>query len=432
VIAAHGMLLLADPAVAREFEARIGDGRCIHRADPYEALEEMSARAWSAVVLTAPRADFAGLCRAFRRLGGAAKLMALCATAAEPEVRTMVGGLLDDYYVWPPTGADWQALQAAAAGAEPIEPAAAGAGQVEPAVASQPAVAQPGAPAAGRLGPADFAGLVAAARSPAALEDYLKAVLAPRAGVKLWWIDQAAVTGGAKVLLKIPGDRDRLLVASAGVVDPAVAALIGEIQQCLDALIASARRTERLGRLAVTDHLTGAHNRRYFYRMTDRILQRTRRGSPHVTLLLYDIDNFKRYNDTYGHAAGDDILRATAGLMKRITRRQDIVARIGGDEFAVLFWDDEQPRQPDSRPPETALALADRFRIMVEQHEYPSLGPEASGVLTISGGLATFPQDGRTCKELLRKADLALREAKLSGKNSIHLVGGATGRQVTP
>ena len=82
--------------------------------------------------------------------------------------------------------------------------------------------------------------------------------------------------------------------------------------------------------------------------------------------------------------------------------------------------------EPNSRPPETALEIADRFRRTVHSHEFPCLGPEAKGVLTISGGLANFPKDGTTCQALLRQADRALEEVKATGKNAVHLVGAPT------
>ena len=195
------------------------------------------------------------------------------------------------------------------------------------------------------------------------------------------------------------------------------------LQQCLPALLAVAQRTESLHRLAITDTLTGAYNRRYFYHVTDQILLRAADRNFRVTLLLYDIDDFKHYNDTYSYAAGDEILHDIAVLMKRTTRKHDIVARIGGDEFAVLFWDFDPPRAADSRPPETAHVLAERFLQAVRRHKFVSLGPEAHGALSISGGLARFPDDGRTCRELLSSADKALKEVKRTGKNAIRLLG---------
>ena len=203
---------------------------------------------------------------------------------------------------------------------------------------------------------------------------------------------------------------------------PTQAFLTG-VQSCLPALMATARRAEALHHMAITDHLTGAYNRRYFYHLTDQILRRDSGGTSREALLLFDIDDFKRYNDTYGHAAGDEILREITRLIQRTTRTQDIVARIGGDEFAVLFWDTAEPRQSNSQPPTTAQFMAERFRQAVARHEFPSLGPEARGVLTVSGGLATFPDSGRTCRELLRSADRALRDAKTTGKNAIRLIG---------
>jgi len=238
------------------------------------------------------------------------------------------------------------------------------------------------------------------------------------------WVDLEEVPDGAKPLLLAAGDAPRVLVPRAARrSSEATRSYLAAVQAALPALLAAARRTEELHRLAITDHLTGAYNRRYFYRRTEQVLRQAGREGGPVTLLLYDIDDFKRYNDTYGHAAGDEILRDTAALMTRITRSRDLVARIGGDEFAVLFVGGEEPRSPNSQPPENAYALADRFRRAVQAHAFESLGPEATGTLTISGGLAGFPRDGRYVRELLRKADMALREAKASGKNAIHLIG---------
>jgi len=184
-----------------------------------------------------------------------------------------------------------------------------------------------------------------------------------------------------------------------------------------------AKQGDALHRLAITDHLTGAYNRRYFYQVTDQILDHSEKTGRRVALLLFDIDDFKRYNDTYGHASGDEILRECTRLIRRTTRQQDLVARIGGDEFVVLFWDNSEPRKPGSSLPQSAYVMSERFCKAVAHHEFPSLGPEARGVLTISGGLATFPEDGKTCRQLLRSADKALLNAKKIGKNNIHLIG---------
>jgi GGDEF domain-containing protein len=150
-----------------------------------------------------------------------------------------------------------------------------------------------------------------------------------------------------------------------------------------------------------------------------------------VTLLLFDIDNFKKYNDEFGHSHGDEILRETAAVMKRCVREHDLVARIGGDEFAVVFWDKEGPRQPKepnkipvSRPPQEPREIFDRFKRLIETRDFPGLGTSGQGQLTISGGLANYPWDGRNVRELIELADNELMfKAKKAGKNTILLVG---------
>jgi diguanylate cyclase (GGDEF)-like protein len=151
-----------------------------------------------------------------------------------------------------------------------------------------------------------------------------------------------------------------------------------------------------------------------------------------VTLLLFDIDNLKSYNDAYGHLAGDEILKQVGLLMRRCCRQHDVVGRIGGDEFAVAFWDGPKARSIASETerrsrmaahPKEAISIAKRFLSELKKAEFHLLGPDGKGVLTISGGLASFPEDGSAIQELFRQADRALLEAKRSGKNKIYLVG---------
>lgn len=199
-----------------------------------------------------------------------------------------------------------------------------------------------------------------------------------------------------------------------------------------------ARRIRHLERLATEDDLTGLKNRRYIREFARQIIERAKRENGQVTLLVFDIDNFKRYNDLYGHSTGDDILRQAAVLVRHCCRSHDVVGRIGGDEFAVVFWDEtrqipiETPDEVSERRsattdhPTEVHAIAKRFIKELEKAELSSLdglGPEGKGVLTISGGLASFPRDGQTAHELFQQADIALLEAKRSGKNRIYLVG---------
>ena len=169
-----------------------------------------------------------------------------------------------------------------------------------------------------------------------------------------------------------------------------------------------------------------------------------------MTVLIFDIDDFKNYNDLYGHYAGDEVLKQAGALMQRCCRSHDVVGRIGGDEFAVIFWDDpyiqessdlqsteheirdtnNERRSATADHPEEAILIAKRF--VKELEKAPAslgdindggLGPKGRGILTISGGLASFPRDGSTIQELFQQADKALLEAKRSGKNRIYLVG---------
>ena len=171
--------------------------------------------------------------------------------------------------------------------------------------------------------------------------------------------------------------------------------------------------------LSLRDELTGVWNRRYFNRFLARILQRAADDRQQVTLMVFDIDDFKHYNDTYGHPAGDEILREIASLMRSTVREHDVVARIGGDEFAVIFWDAGPPRTPHSRHPQNVLAAAKRFQKAVCEHRFPKLQDRAAGSLTISAGLAGFPWDGRTPDDLLYYADQMALQSKRQGKNAI-------------
>ena len=197
-------------------------------------------------------------------------------------------------------------------------------------------------------------------------------------------------------------------------------------------------RHAKLKDLAETDHLTGVHNARFFDHFLDGLLVKARKHHFPVTVMLFDIDDFKSYNDVYGHAAGDEILRRTAELMKRCCREHDLVARRGGDEFGVIFWDKGGPRQPhEPRSQEQAHARSleyprqvfERFRRMMSTQKFEPLGPQGSGRLSISAGAAVFPYDANTREELIQAADRQLMlGAKKSGKNSLFIVGSDEGR----
>lgn len=181
----------------------------------------------------------------------------------------------------------------------------------------------------------------------------------------------------------------------------------------------------QLREAAFTDSLTGAWNRRYFERFLRGTIEQAREQRRPVTILLFDIDDFKKYNDLYGHDAGDEILRETVNLLRSVIRPSDRVCRVGGDEFAVIFHEPEGPRQEGSRHPSDVFEIARRFQEQVLMHRFPKLLDCAPGTLTISGGLAAYPWDGATPEELLRRADQLAMASKRQGKNAITLGPGA-------
>jgi GGDEF domain-containing protein/DNA-binding response OmpR family regulator len=222
--------------------------------------------------------------------------------------------------------------------------------------------------------------------------------------------------------LSFPADHDR----------PTAVNFLAELAANFARVQVLHERNIGLQRLAITDDLTGLANGRYFRQFLTKIVEKAHLKRFLVTLFLFDIDNFKRYNDQYGHGVGDDILKQTANLMRRCVRDHDLVARISGDEFAVVFWDKEGPRQPrepkpgsNNRTPTEPRVILDRFRRLLSTQDYPGLGPGGKGCLTISGGLAVYPYDAQDVNKLIEAADQQLMfGAKRAGRNSIHLVGG--------
>jgi diguanylate cyclase (GGDEF)-like protein len=170
---------------------------------------------------------------------------------------------------------------------------------------------------------------------------------------------------------------------------------------------AELRRAE-LG--AMTDPLTTMFNRRYFRRALEIELRRSRRYVLSLSLLMTDLDYFKSVNDIYGHVLGDRVLERAGRIIRRAVRESDVPCRYGGDEFAVLL-------------PETdrlgALAVAERIRDRVQRYFAGSTIEERLVAMTVSGGLACFPEDGSTSDKLIERADRALYQAKSRGRNTV-------------
>ncbi|MCC7043117.1 MAG: diguanylate cyclase [Acidobacteria bacterium] len=162
---------------------------------------------------------------------------------------------------------------------------------------------------------------------------------------------------------------------------------------------------------ASRDGLTGALNKRYFLERLDADVAHAKRYHQHLSLLLFDIDHFKQVNDTYGHPAGDRILRGVASVVAPALRREDVFARYGGEEFAVLARSAELPM---------AIELAQRLRHVVEAASFETdRGPLR---VTISVGVASLAQvTERTAAALLAAADEALYRAKAAGRNRVEV-----------
>ena len=170
-----------------------------------------------------------------------------------------------------------------------------------------------------------------------------------------------------------------------------------------------------------TDELTGALNRRGMFEFLDDVLASARDRRRPVTVMAFDIDDFKRFNDRFGHGAGDIILQETVALLRSVTRRTDRVCRVGGDEFAVVFSDPEGPRVAGSAMPHDVEVIARRFQEQVQRMRFPKLGIDAPGQVSFSAGLASFPWDGSDAEMLLRVADQRALESKRRGKNHVTL-----------
>jgi len=168
---------------------------------------------------------------------------------------------------------------------------------------------------------------------------------------------------------------------------------------------------QRTEHLAITDELTAIYNYRYLVHMLQQELKRSLRFGRALSVAMIDVDNLKSFNDTYGHLRGSAALRDIAQLLKRGTRAFDIVAKYGGDEFALVL-------------PETgakqAFLTAERIRKAVEAHRFSTGDEKSEGEsLTIKIGIASFPGDAQLPMQLLDAADRALYEAARLGKNLV-------------
>ncbi|MFZ9915000.1 MAG: GGDEF domain-containing protein, partial [Phycisphaerales bacterium] len=236
--------------------------------------------------------------------------------------------------------------------------------------------------------------------------------------------EEAAVSGERASLRQVPvaaADRRFGVLVSATLDEATLSAW----SQWLAHWLQLEASHDELRRLAWTDELTGAGNRRAFERLLADSIATARRERRALSLMFFDIDDFKKYNDEFGHDAGDEVLRETVELLRSSIRRGDHVFRIGGDEFVVLFCDASGPRAGGNGIPESVEDVARRFQKAVCDLRFPQLGLDGPGTISISAGLAAFPWDGHDAASLLRHADLLAIESKRAGKNVITFGPGA-------
>ena len=186
---------------------------------------------------------------------------------------------------------------------------------------------------------------------------------------------------------------------------------VGYLTRAFNTLVSRLREKESQGeleKLSLTDALTGLYNRRHLMGTLASEVQRSRRLRRAFSVLLADVDRFKQYNDTHGHLAGDAALVKIAEVFRQTTRQVDSVARYGGEEFVVMLLEANMA---------TAMLVAERIRARVAEQD---LG---QGTLTLSIGVAEYPDGGDTPEELIATADAAMYKAKNAGRNQVMVAG---------
>jgi diguanylate cyclase (GGDEF)-like protein len=176
------------------------------------------------------------------------------------------------------------------------------------------------------------------------------------------------------------------------------------------AAIQNAHNFDRMKQLAYVDGLTGIHNRRFFEMRIVEELERASRFQGRMSVIMVDIDHFKKMNDEFGHLLGDEMLRSVSTILKQQLRKMDMVCRYGGDEFAIVV--------PETAG-ESAVRVAEKLRRQVETHFFPGV-PRP---VTISCGVADYPAHGVTRDEVVAAADSALYQAKQAGRNQVASAG---------
>jgi diguanylate cyclase (GGDEF)-like protein/PAS domain S-box-containing protein len=222
----------------------------------------------------------------------------------------------------------------------------------------------------------------------------------PRAGYLCVPLIVKAGTTGVLCLTAAPGK------AKSPITRQQLAVAVGET---IKLSLQNLKLREELREQAIQDPLTGLCNRRYLEENLGRELHRSQRGKSPLSVVMLDLDNFKPFNDTFGHDAGDSLLRDLAHTLSEKLRKSDIACRYGGDEFVLVL--------PDSSVADTQQRL-EQIRVLLKESQTRP-GGSLVGPITISAGVAAAPGHGSTAPELLRAADVALFAAKEAGRDRV-------------
>lgn len=172
---------------------------------------------------------------------------------------------------------------------------------------------------------------------------------------------------------------------------------------------------KKLEELSYTDSLSGLYNHRYFVKRLSEEIFRAKRYQRKLAFVIFDIDEFKIYNDSFGHQSGDQIIRQLGELILKVVRSIDVVCRYGGDEFCIIMPETDQ---------EECLKFTERLRKSIQHHPFVDEFLQMEHHLTVSAGAAIYPQHAHTPEKLIYSADMALLNAKNSGKNKTLIYSG--------
>lgn len=222
--------------------------------------------------------------------------------------------------------------------------------------------------------------------------------------------------GAYDYLFKPFGDLDLISASAKRAVEKV--RLTRENKELLVRLKKNNEELEKVNRtlkdMACRDGLTRLYNHRYFQDILCHEVHRADRNNEKFSLVFFDLDHFKQYNDINGHLKGDKLLRKLGQILIKAVRRSDVVARYGGEEFVIVL---------PSTPKKNAYIVGEKLRRYIEKYPFEGRETQPNGKITVSIGIATCPDDGTERTELIYRADKAMYKAKEGGRNAVCVSG---------